>query len=128
MSRFTDPNATKRFDLGPCECPGTPHGEGDWMLLRCDLSGQDLLDMEGTQGAGRLRILVKEWNLIGDNGKVAPLTDEYFDRLYVDMFESINEWLDENAKVRTLPKESDEGSPTSLPGTPSPTPRPRKVA
>lgn len=128
MSRFTDPNATARFDLGPCECPGTPHAEGDWLLLRTDLSGQDLLDIEEASGAGRLRILVKSWNLIGDDGKVAPLNDEYFGRLYLDLFPAINAWLDENAKTSSLPKASAASSPTSSPATATPTPRAAKAA
>ena len=121
MSRFTDPRATKKFDLGPCECPGTPHAEGDWMLLRCDLSGQDLLDIESADGAGRLRVLVVEWNLIGDDGQVAPLTDEYFGRLYLDMFPAIDAWLSENAKTSSLPKASAEPSRRSPQGKRSPT-------
>lgn len=128
MSRFVDPNATKRFDLGPCECPGTPHAEGDWMQLRSDLSGQDLLDLESGGGASRLRILVKSWNLIGDDGKVATLTDDYFERLYLDVFPALNKWLEENAKTSSLPKASDAPSASSSPETPSPIQRPTKVA
>jgi hypothetical protein len=121
MSRFTDPNAAERFDLGPCECPGTPHAEGDWMLLRTDLSGQDLLEIEDADGAGRLAILVKGWNLIGDDGQVAPLTPAYFARLYLDLFPAINRWLSEHAKTSTLPKASAGESPASLQESGSPT-------
>lgn len=127
MSRFTDPNAAERFDLGPCECPGTPHAEGDWMLLRTQLSGQDLLDIEEAPGAGRLRILVRDWNLIGDDGKVAPLTDDYFGRLYLDLFPAINAWLDEHAKTTSLPKASAEPSRRSPRATVSPIRTARKA-
>lgn len=97
------------------------------MLLRTDLSGQDLLDLEEGEGAARLRILVKDWNLIGDDGKVAPLSDDYFRRLYLNEFQAINAWLDEHAKVSSVPKAPDAPSPSSLPESGSQTPRVLRV-
>lgn len=123
MSRFANPQATKRFPLGDCECPGTPHAEGDWLALRCEFGADDLLALEeATEAKDRMRLLVKDWNLIGDDGKVAPLTDEYIGRLYLDVFPALDKWLTDNAKVTTLPNAPAAPSASSSPGSGSPTP------
>jgi hypothetical protein len=105
MSRFADPAATKRFVLGPCACEGTPHTE-DYMDIRTELSAADLVEMEKAEPIARMKVLVASWNLIGDGGQVAPVDDDYLGRLYLEEFEKLNAWLDENAKVRALPNGS----------------------
>lgn len=105
MSRFANPSAVTRFVLGTCECDGTPHTE-DWIDLRAELSGVELAQMEEADPAGRLRLLVVKWNLTGDDGEVAPIDDAYLGRLYIDMFERINEHLTDHLKVRALPNAS----------------------
>ena len=78
MSRFADPRATRTVQLGPCECPGTPHDE-DWAKVRSDLSATDLavllrLDgMEQDEAVEALLPYIPEWNLLGDDGEVAPI-------------------------------------------------------
>ena len=36
MGRFADATRTNRVELGPCECPGSPHPE-DFALVRAEL-------------------------------------------------------------------------------------------
>lgn len=105
MSRFANPAATERFVLGPCECPGTPHDE-DWMALRSELGADDMVKLEQDEPYERMKLLVRGWNLLGDDGQVAPITDEYLGRLYLDMFPAINAWLTANAKTSSLPNAS----------------------
>lgn len=102
MSRFANPQATKRFVLGDCECPGKPHDE-DFLDIRSELSGLDLARIEGASPVERMKLLVIGWNLIGDDGSVAPLDDDYLSRLYLDTFSALNTWLTENAQTSTLP-------------------------
>jgi hypothetical protein len=105
---FADAEAIKRFVLGDCRCPGKPHDE-DWMDVRCELSGQDLAHLEEAAGGDRLRILVAGWNLRNDQGDI-PLEGAPFDRLYLDVFSRLNDWLNDNAQVAALPNES--GAPS----------------
>lgn len=128
MSRFVNPNATKRFELGPCQCDGTPHAEGDWLAMRCELGAADLVAMEEAEPFARMRLLVKAWNLLGDDGQVAPITDDYLGRLYLDLFPAIDAWLNENAKASSLPNASAAPSPKSSRGSGSQTQRPSTVA
>lgn len=105
---FADPAATDRFVLGECRCPGKPHDE-DFMLVRTNLSGTDLADLEGAAGGERLRILVTEWNLRDDNG-LLEITGDLLGRLYLDIFARLNTWLDEHAVTAALPNGS--GAPS----------------
>jgi hypothetical protein len=120
MSRFANRNATKRFVLGPCACPGTPHTE-DYMDIRAELSAADLAAMEAVEPIARMRVLVVSWNLIGDDGNVASIDDDYLGRLYLDEFDKLNAWLDANAKVRALPNGSAAPSRASSQESGSPT-------
>lgn len=76
MSRFADPGATRTVDLGPCECPGTPH-ESDWAKVRSDLSGPELSMLlqlvpgREEQAAEIVAPFITEWNLSDDDGVVA---------------------------------------------------------
>lgn len=105
---FADPKATDRFVLGDCRCPGKPHDE-DFMVLRSELSGQDLADMEQASGGERLKLLLVEWNLRDDNGPI-EIESEILGRMYLDVFASLNEWLDKHATVAALPNAS--GAPS----------------
>lgn len=98
---FADPEATDRFVLGDCRCPGKPHDE-DFMVLRSQLSGVDLAALEEAQGGERLKLLVTEWNLRDADGPI-PLEGERLGRLYLDVFAKLNAWLDEHATVAALP-------------------------
>jgi hypothetical protein len=123
MSRFADPNATKRMELGPCECPGSPHAEGDWIALRSDLGADDLVFLETAEPWDRMLRLVRGWNLIGDDGQVAPVTEDYLGRLYADLFPRINDFLAEHAKMASLPNASAARSRTTSRASGSQRPR-----
>lgn len=101
---FADPTTTGRFVLGDCRCAGKPHDE-DYMDIRTDLSGEDLAALEEARGGEKLRFLVTGWNLD------VPLEGAPFDRMYIDVFARLNEWLDSHAKVAALPNAS--GAPSA---------------
>lgn len=109
MSRFANPAATERFVLGPCECEGTPHGE-DWMDLRVELSGTDLAFLEEHEAVDRMKHLIVRWNLLGDDGEVAPIDGDYLGRLYLDTFTRLDAWLSAHVKGAPLPNGS--GAPS----------------
>lgn len=79
MSRFIDPTATQRIDLGPCGCPGTPH-ESDWADIRARLSGLEFAAFEHATGereaAGLAATHILAWSLLDDDGDPAPITGE----------------------------------------------------
>ncbi len=105
---FADPEATERFVLGNCKCPGTPHDE-DFMDLRSELSGVMLAELEQAPPVDRMKTLIVGWNLRDANGEI-PITGDQLGRLYLDIFERLNAWLDEHAKVSSLPNAS--GAPS----------------
>lgn len=39
--RFAEPRATKPVPLGPCKCPGTPHGDGDTGDVRVSVGASE---------------------------------------------------------------------------------------
>lgn len=111
MSRFADPTATARFVLpGGCQCQGKPHDD-DWMELRTQLSGIELAEFASAPADTRLRMLIVSWNLIGDDGTVAPIDDEYLRRLYSDIFEPLDSWVTEHLQFQSLPNGS--GAPSA---------------
>ena len=69
--------------LGPCECPGRPHGDApdaDWARARTVVPWDALVDIgtAATEGAGRLALVLavlESWNLEGDDGPV-PVSRE----------------------------------------------------
>lgn len=77
MSRFADRRATQEVDLGPCECPGTPHDK-DWAKVRSEYSGSDLAAIRSASeedeaaAADALAPYVVEWNLLGPDGDEWP--------------------------------------------------------
>ena len=101
---FASPEATERFILGECRCPGQPHDE-DFMDLRAELSGLDLATMEESGPVDRMKLLIVGWNLRDEKGEVA-IDGEHLALLYLDIFERLNVWLKEHAKVSALPNES----------------------
>lgn len=81
MSRFADPAATKTVDLGPCDCPGTPH-ESDWAKVRAEASAEEaerFLDtgsLTPETAAEAVAAFIPEWNLLGPDGKPWPPSTE----------------------------------------------------
>ena len=84
--RATDPI---EVDLGPCECPNTPHAEGDKAWLRPRLTPEGgyramhvlmtATDTDETAGALGMTFLVDglvRWTLLDDAGKEVPTDEE----------------------------------------------------
>jgi hypothetical protein len=105
---FADPVLTKRFVLGDCRCPGKPHDE-DWWDVRSSWSGTFTAELEAASPAERLRLLIVDWNLHNEDGKV-PIEGEWLDRLYLDVFDRLNGWMDANVERGALPNGS--GAPS----------------
>lgn len=105
---FADPVTTKRFVLGDCRCPGKPHDEDYWDV-RSEWPGTFMAEVEAATPAERLKLIIVDWNLHNDAGKV-PIEGEWLDRLYLDVFERLNAWLAENVTRTTLPNGS--GAPS----------------
>lgn len=82
MSRFADPAATRELDLGPCQCPGTPH-DRDNVTYRYEF-GDGELESIGSAGVDpdggpydygkandrMLALAVVSWNLV--TGQTLP--------------------------------------------------------
>lgn len=127
MSRFADPAAKLRLDLGACQCPGAPH-ESDWADLRGELSSVEVAKFAGMAGladdgvAERLATFVLGWNLLGPNGEPWPPSADSLLALKLPTIQLFIEKLGEvvDASV-TLPKGSSGRSPGSSPEKESPT-------
>lgn len=118
MSRFADPSAIGRVDLGACQCPGTPHPDGDTAVYRTDLSASAVgrIGMAGLRGAvardplASHRALVLEatlsWNLLWPDPTVEVVDGEERPTVPVPLTEGAIEELDEDT-LRTLAKAID---------------------
>lgn len=88
MSRFADPTLTTTVPLGKCQCPGTPHADGDEAVVQKELGASALgrIGMAGSNAvvlgdpfAYHRQIVVEavlSWNLLwhepdGENGERA---------------------------------------------------------
>jgi hypothetical protein len=139
MSRFIAPineSFTRTVPLGPCECPGTPHKDGDTAEVYTLLGWDDLVDigLTPTEGAAQ-RVLttraIASWTLQYRNGDgtnhPAPINEATVRLLNPATLEAVAEAVNEAyAKAKApLPNESGEESPrlppepdTSIPTTP----------
>lgn len=69
-----------RIELGPCECPGSPHTDGDWAEVKQRLQFGDVRRIAAAMFAGDLvgtatmlgRAIVA-WNLVDDKGQPVPI-------------------------------------------------------
>lgn len=126
MSRFADPNATKRFDIGTCQCPGTPH-ESDWIDLRSSMGTADALAMaEAEDSVGILGLLIRGWNLLDNDGNLAEVNAENIGLLYGDVFTDLDAWINDNVQTATLPNGSAVRSANGSRASGSPTRATRK--
>ena len=87
MSRF-DPVPDVPVSIGPCECPGTPHGDGDVVYLAPVLSAaagmasQGAIEEASNDGVRLQELLwriyrdhcITGWNLLDEDGDPVPLT------------------------------------------------------
>lgn len=142
MSRLADPLAVETVDLGPCQCPGTPH-ERDSAVVRWSLGASALArigraELEGAvqldpMAAYRQTVLetVESWNLLwpgppdekGDRDPVdVPLTQFAIAQLDVDTLKVIAETADKLISGKgVLPNTSGARSPASPRKSASPT-------
>lgn len=118
MSRFVDRNATERMPLGPCACPGTPHEEGDWIDMRTQLGTADLERMAQGTGVDTLELLIVSWNLLDPDGSKAPVDRDHIDRLYGEVFDTLEKWTSEHIRSTvTLPNARAASSRSSSRGS-----------
>lgn len=131
MSRFADVKATERVELGPCQCPGTPHGV-DYLDVRTQLGAEDavaLAKLYGTDDSiGALEILVSGWNLLDIDGSEAPVTRENLGRLFTDTFDVLEGWIEKHVRLTSLPNASAARSRSSSRASGSLTHRPKRAA
>lgn len=134
MSRFADPRSTTLVPLGACECPGTPHPDGDWAKVRSDLSGADIATIAGLsttdedEAALGLAPYVTEWNLRNPDGGEWPPEADSLLALHQDTMRLIVEAIATAVKEsRALPNPSGAPSPASSRGSASRTPKARRT-
>lgn len=87
-----DPTGPVRVEIGICRCPGTPHPDGDYVILRpadsIDLqmglasrgalnrAGDRVGDTEAALYSVFVRHGVIAWNVLGDKGAPIPVTHD----------------------------------------------------
>ena len=132
MSRFADVAATKTVDLGPCECPGTPH-ESDWAKVRSEASADEVdeftdLKTLGTIGAAEaVASFIPEWNLLGPDGQSWPPSPEAVRALKHGTVRVLADALADTITASvSLPNGSSAPSPASSRGSASRTRRPSR--
>lgn len=124
MSRFVNAEATRTVDLGPCECPGTPH-DSDWAKLRDQLSGSEIgalqrVPVDEIATTEAVAPFITEWNLLGPDGEVMPISAEALRMLTAGSLSPISEAL--SAVITesvTVPNGSSVPSPASSRGNAS---------
>lgn len=129
MSRFIAPinePLTRTVILGPCECPGTPHKDGDTAEVYTQVGWDDLVDigLAPTEGAAQ-RVLttraISSWTLEYRNGDgtnhPAPINEATVRLLAPGTLAAIAEAVNEayERAEAPLPNGSGEGSPASPP-------------
>lgn len=128
MSRFANPTAIGRADLGACQCPGTPppHPDGDTAVYRTELSGSaisriGLASLRGAAARDPLaghRALVLEatlsWTLLWPDPDAELAEGEEPPIVSVPITEATIDELDEET-LRTLAREIDKNLRTRAP-------------
>ncbi len=121
MSRFisdpTLPIPTARVELGPCECPGTPH-ESDWIDVYEVLGWDDLVDVGQavSEGAARRRYharAIAQWSFVDADGEPIPIDEETVRLLSPAVLEMLGPALGETLARSQLPNGSGAPSPRS---------------
>jgi hypothetical protein len=93
MSRFAAVEKTERWYLpGGCQCPGAPHEEGDWILIRVELGADDVSVIADLSNVDTLSFLARGWNLLDDDGKPAELDRANVGRLFADLYDDFETW------------------------------------
>ena len=125
MSRFADPRATRTVDLGPCECPGTPH-ERDEALIRSELSGSEIARIvsasqtDESEASAAFAPYVLSWNLLDPDGQPTEPSADLLTQLMATTLQSLVTAISEvvTASVQ-VPNRSSGPSRASSRGTAS---------
>lgn len=133
MSRFADPAAEAEVDLGPCECPGSPHGS-DSAWVRAEFGAKELVllqrrtqelvdsDADDAMVADALFPHVLRWNLLGPDGQPCQPSPELLGQLKAPTLMAIITRLSEIVReADAVPNPSSGPSAESPLGTASPT-------
>lgn len=135
MSRFIDTSAAVEVDLGACQCPNTPHPDGDRALVRSFLSGVDMLAIGAAADDPHLQMVrllnrgIKAWNLTDEKGKPVPINPQTVSELDSETASQLAAEIDRQFDQNTVPNASSGRSPGGSPGKNSrspKTPRTRK--
>ena len=118
MSRFVDRQNARFVDLGPCECPKTPHDK-DWMKVRPKLTYGEFLELgeKAREGArqGEFYLFatkIIEWSWVDEKGEPVPIDFETFDNLDPMTAVKLLSLLDDKSKKKAAdPKPSGARSP-----------------
>lgn len=97
MARFVDRNDVTVVELGPCQCPGTPH-DTDTVRLRKRLSYADQLHLADASNVSMTDALwtlfnlrVVGWNLADEKGKPVPTSRAMWQNLDEDTAKAISD-------------------------------------
>lgn len=133
MSRFANPNATIEVDVGPCQCPNTPH-DRDRITARTELGygaqtaiGDAIVRSDGVMvwGEGKLKLLelaVVSWNLLDHEGKDVPVSVAAIRLLDEATVDTVATAIDDAVEKAKLPNGSGAPSVGSSPGSASSAP------
>lgn len=127
MSRFADPSATTVVDLGPCQCPGTPHDK-DEVTVRTELGASALARVgraeinaavTGDHFASYRQLVLEaatDWNLLvlsapvsDDDERIvvpAPINMHWVEQLDEPTLRAIAEAIDEHTSGGPNPNAS----------------------
>lgn len=135
MSRFRR-SGTTTVPLGPCDCPGRPHADGDSAEVLEVLGWADLVDVRGGRSPGQQALIlvtraVASWTFLEQDGdgvtRPVPVTEANVDRLDEPTSDLL--WpaakLAYDAAEAPLPNASGEASQASPPESESSTPTTR---
>lgn len=125
-SRFANPNRTDVLSLGPCQCPGEPHADGDQVVYRVELgAGEE--ERAGTYGwsttgwqyfdsaAARSKLVeigVVRWNMLGPDGEDMAVTARNAALLDDATLALITAKLDEVTADNRRPLPNESGAPS----------------
>lgn len=119
MPRFVDRKAIADLNLGPCECPNTPHANGDWVHVHEQQSYTDWLAIVDAGARGmeeynrvRLQRRIKSWNLVDDKGKAIPITAATLGELDQSTANKIHEFLNDLDNPEAVELPNDSGAPS----------------
>ncbi|MCA1788436.1 MAG: hypothetical protein LC667_00885, partial [Thioalkalivibrio sp.] len=95
MSRFVDREETETVDLGPCQCPNSPHGN-DSVRIRKHLSYADQLHLADAANLSMTDALwtlfnlrVAGWNLSDERGRPVQLSRANWQNLDTDTAKAV---------------------------------------